>query len=75
MYTIKSHDTLMHTTFERISKGIYYDEKLLPFDKTFIEEVIKYFRDIEEYEKCEILLSTISELNHDTNFHKWRQMI
>ena len=80
MKQIKSYDTKIYTSFERISKGINYDNKLRPYEENFIWEMIYYFQRKEEYEKCQILKSSLCYLDHNKNYTKWtpesqRQMI
>jgi hypothetical protein len=57
---IKSYDTLVRSSFERISKGIPYDEKLIPYKMGFIDECIEYFESREDFEKC-MTLSNFKE--------------
>jgi hypothetical protein len=48
--------------FERISKGITYDEELNNYSKLVIESCIRHFILDEEYEKCSILNNYIKNL-------------
>ena len=79
MYTIKSYDTKVNTAFERISTGNLLDAELRPYTRQFIGEIIQYFQEREEYEKCQILKDALNDLDHDNNYNRWktqsRQMI
>ena len=50
--------------FERISKGITYDEELNNYSKLVIESCIRQFLIDEEYEKCSVLNNYIKNLNY-----------
>ena len=64
-----SYNYLMNSTYDRINLGKYYDLDFKPYEKEFIEKVIFYFEDIEEYEKCKILLDFSKErFNHENNY-------
>lgn len=80
MRQLKSYDTLLNESFERIQSGKLHDEKLKPYEESFIWEMIYYFQRKEEYEKCQILKKSIDIFNHEKNYTKWitqsqRQMI
>tara|TARA_B110000858_G_C17423299_1_gene302107 strand:+ start:75 stop:287 length:213 start_codon:yes stop_codon:yes gene_type:complete len=40
----------------RIKKGMYFDLALNPFDSDFIDRMIEFYEESEEYEKCQYLL-------------------
>jgi hypothetical protein len=61
---IKSYDTLINTSFERMERGIEYDEKLYGYSPDFIQECIDYFKERENYEKCAILMAMKSKREH-----------
>jgi hypothetical protein len=71
MKQIKSYDTLMYKSFERIQKGKLYDEKIKPYEENFIWEMIYFFQGKEEYEKCQLLKIILNNFNHDINYNKW----
>jgi|LauGreDrversion4_2_1035121.scaffolds.fasta_scaffold73803_4 hypothetical protein len=75
MYTIKSNDTRINTAFERISKGISFDEKLVPYSIIFLNEIIKYFEDKEDFEKCQTVMDALNDKTHEKAYTKWTQNI
>lgn len=71
MRQLKSYDTLLNESFERIQSGKLHDEKLKPYEESFIWEMIYFFQRKEEYEKCQILKSKLDNYNHESNYNKW----
>lgn len=68
---IRSYDYLMNSTLERIEIGKCFDERFKPYKEDFIKNMISYFEDKEEYEKCKTLVDFIDErFNHDKNYTK-----
>lgn len=64
-----SYNYLMNSSYERINLGKFYDLNFKPYDKDFVEKMIYYFEEIEEYEKCKILLDFSKErFNHEKNY-------
>jgi hypothetical protein len=61
----------MNEVYNRISQNKPFDKNLKPYKKSYIDEVLEYFEDREDYEKCQILSDFInSRFNHVTNFLK-----
>jgi len=59
----------MKQSLERIKKNIPYNHKLKIYTKEFIEKMVNYYEEIEEYENCHILLKFIEQrLNHEKNY-------
>ncbi len=75
MYTIKSKDTRMHEAYDRIADGKPFDEKLMPYTITFLKDMIKYFEEREDFERCQTILRTLEEKDHEKGYTKWRQTI
>lgn len=75
MYTIKSNDTRMYNTVDRLSNGWMHDDELLPYTKKFLKNVLDYFEVIEDYEKCQIILDAINRLDHENNYHKCQSIL
>lgn len=44
-------------SLDRIKKGMYFDLSLTPYDSEFIDRMIIFYEESEEYEKCQYLLS------------------
>lgn len=40
----------------RIKKGMYFDLSMNPYDSEFIDRMITFYEEEEEYEKCKFLL-------------------
>lgn len=75
MYAIKSHDTRINCAYERIAKGWPFDERLVPYDVSFLKEIIKYFEEKEDFEKCQTVMSTLESKDHEKGYEKWKQTI
>lgn len=54
---LKSYDTLINSNFQRITKGKHYDENFILYDQKFIDEMIFYYQNREEYERCQYLVN------------------
>jgi hypothetical protein len=66
---LHSYDLLMNQTYERIMHGIYYDNNLKLYSKVFLNKVLNYFEQIEDYEKCSVLQDIIiKRFDHENNF-------
>lgn len=69
MYRIKSYETLIRHNFDRIKSGKYFDDNYQPYTKEFLEKMIEYFSEIEEYESCVIVRDHIAiRFNHEVGF-------
>jgi hypothetical protein len=69
MYKIKSYDALILHNFERIKSGKYFDDNYHPYTKEFLEKMIQYFIQREEYENCDFLKKHIDmRFSHDFGF-------
>lgn len=68
---LKTLNSFMIEIYNRISKDKPFDDKLKPYKKSQIEEVLEYFEDREDYEKCQIISDFIKKrFNHVTNYLK-----
>jgi hypothetical protein len=66
---LRSYSYLMNSNYERISSGKPYDVALKPYSREFIEKMIAFFEESEEYEKCHVLtLFLKKELDHEKNY-------
>lgn len=64
------NDYIMNDTFRRIKTGKHFDMNFKPYDEKFIRNVLKFFEDIEEFEKCQTLIDFINKrYNHDLNYN------
>ena len=64
-----NYSYLMNSTYDRINKGKYYDISFKPYTIDFIEKIMYYFEEREEYEKCKILLDFSKErFYHEKNY-------
>lgn len=65
----KSLDDIMLLTLDRIKKGIYFDPKLKPYRKDFLEKCLEYFQNKEKYKECIIIRDIINiRFNHERNY-------
>jgi hypothetical protein len=61
----------MNEIYIRISQDKPFDDKLKPYKESQIKEVLEYFEDREDYEKCQIISDFINKrFNHVTNYLK-----
>lgn len=61
----------MNEDYERILKGIKHDPLMEVYSSEYVNEMIEFFSDKEEYEKCSELVKYKEErFNHDKNYIK-----
>jgi hypothetical protein len=66
---LKSYSYLMNSSYERIAKGKQYDIAFKPYEQKFVEKMVRYFEELEEYEKCKVLVDFIVErFDHEKNY-------
>jgi hypothetical protein len=66
---LKSYNFLIQDTFSRIEKGIPYSVNLKTYTKEFVEKILKYFEEKEEFEKCFIIHKFLQErFQHENNY-------
>lgn len=66
---LKSYSYLIESSYERIAAGKSYDVSFNQYEKDFICKMVKYFEEIEEYEKCQFLTEFIYDrFDHDKNY-------
>jgi len=71
---LKSMDTLMISTYERLKLGLYFDPSLKPYRQDFLQKVLNYFEESERYEECVIIREIIkNRFNHEneSNFRNF----
>ena len=68
MTTIHSYDFLINNSYDRIKEGKLFDEKLKPYTKEFIKDMIQYFELKEEFEKCQNLKKFNDRFDHEKNY-------
>ena len=67
--TLKSYDFLIESNLERIKLGKVFDQNLKPYEKNFLENMLKYLEERERFEDCLIISSLIkSRFDHDKNY-------
>lgn len=60
---------LMNSNYERINLGKCFDVNFKTYEKNFVEKMISYFEEKEEYEKCKVLLDFSKErFDHEKNY-------
>jgi hypothetical protein len=66
---IKSYDNLMISSINRIKDGFYFDENYHPYTREFLDVMITYFKDKEDYESCQLLKNVIDKrFNHENGY-------
>lgn len=61
----------METNYKRIKSGKFLDINKKPYNIKIVDEMISYFEDNEEYEKCQILMEFKKNiLDHENNYMK-----
>jgi hypothetical protein len=59
----------MDTNYERILNGKKLDLTSRPYNIKFIDKMINFYEEKEEYEKCEVIHSFKKELlDHENNY-------
>lgn len=64
----KSYKYLMNITWERISDGKEYDVNFKPYNKELLKNLIKFFEETEEYEKCAKAQQLLNKKEHENNY-------
>jgi len=60
---------IMNESFNRIKSGKPYDVNFKPYTKEFINKLLSFFEEEEEYEKCKTLCDYINiKLNHELGY-------
>lgn len=66
---IRSYSYLMNSSYERILAGKPYDATFKPYLEQFVEKMIAYFEESEEFEKCAKLVDfKRSRFDHEKNY-------
>jgi hypothetical protein len=61
----------MNEIYQRLSENKPFDINLRPYKESQIKEVLEYFEDREDYEKCQMISDFINKrFNHVTNYLK-----
>lgn len=67
--TLKSYEYLMIETFKRIEENKHYDVDFKPYSKELLKNLLRFFEEREEYEKCKMIHELItSRYNHELNY-------
>ena len=71
-YLINSaFESQMQNNFNRIKEGKRLDIQNIPYNMEYLKNMINFYSEREEYEKCEITLSFMNMiLDHDKNYIK-----
>ena len=68
---LKTLNSFMNEIYIRIAHDKPFDYKLKTYKESQIKEVLEYFEDREDYEKCQIISDFIKKrFNHVTNYLK-----
>ena len=68
-FKIRSNEFIMKETYNRIESNKCFDIKLKPYKKDFLEKLLLYFEEKEEFEKCVVINNFIKKrFNHKLNF-------
>jgi hypothetical protein len=68
---LRSYEYLMRDGLDRIKSGKNYDANFKPYDKEFIDKMISFFEEREEYENCETLVNFKNiRFDHNLNYKK-----
>ena len=68
---MKGYEYLMDSTYDRVKKKKLHDENFKPYKIEYLEKVLYFFEEREEFEKCIDLRDLIkSKLEHDKNYKK-----
>ncbi len=62
-------DYVMQEDFDRIRKGLRHNPLMETYTTDYVDIIIDYYKDREEYEKCSSLLNAKNKiLDHDANY-------
>ena len=68
---LRTLNSFMNEVYQRISENKPFDINLKPYKEEQIREVLEYFEDREDYEKCQVISNFLNKrFNHTTNFLK-----
>ena len=68
---LRTLSSLMNEIYERVSQNKPFDLNLKPYKESQIKDVLSYFEEREDYEKCKVLYDFINKrFNHVTNYLK-----
>ena len=68
---LRTLNSFMDEVYQRISENKPFDINLKPYKESQIREVLEYFEEREDYEKCQIISDFLNiRFNHITNYLK-----
>jgi len=68
---LRTLNSFMNEVYQRISENKPFDINLKPYKEEQIREVLEYFEDREDYEKCQVISNFINKrFNHIKNYLK-----
>lgn len=68
---LRTLNSLMNEIYERVSQNKPFDSNLRPYKESQIKDVLDYFEEREDYEKCQVLSDFLNlRFNHVTNYLK-----
>lgn len=67
---LRSYDNLMIESYDRIKEGKHFDGNYQPYTKDFLDKMLFFFQEKEEYNHCQLIKSIIDlRFNHDFGFN------
>jgi hypothetical protein len=70
-FKLKTLNSFMYEIYNRLSENKPFDNKLKPYKESKIKEVLEYFEQQEDYEKCKIISDFLNKrFNHIQNYLK-----
>ena len=71
MIKLKTKDSYLREIYQRVYENKPFDINLKPYKESQIKEVLEYFEDREDYEKCHVISNFLNKrFNHITNYLK-----
>ena len=68
---LRTLNSFMFEVYERISQNKPFDTNLKTYKESQVKDVLDYFEEREDYEKCQVISKFINErFNHDINYLK-----
>jgi hypothetical protein len=68
---LRTLNSFMEEVYKRVSENKPFDFNLKPYKESQIREVLEYFEDREDYEKCQVISDFLNKrFNHVTNYLK-----
>ena len=70
MFRLRTLNSLMNEVYTRIISGKPYDKELNPYTEKQVKDLLMFFEQNEEYEKCEVVKLYLQSKSHGNDYLK-----